>query len=361
MKKFLLLSAAAIVAASASAAEVVLAESDFATASSYYFWAQGTEPKIENGGLTITNEAATENFWNVQYIVADNMAVTAGREYTVSVKIKGFSGSLHYVLGAWGSDVFSGAANVEDKADWQTITFGGTASADIADGVHLLLQSGDFVGSYTIANVKITYNKEEGGETPVEPGAEKVLAQMYPGSASLIGWGLESNREVVTEDGKECLKVNNPTAGQSWEAQIAYDYNFEAGTTYYISMDVKGDAGTITSGYQQTDGYKGCGNFSNFTITEDWNTVTISGVAGTSENGDPNRWVANIGDYVGTFYISNLKLYVLEGTAVNAIATEKVAMEGVYNLNGVKVLNNANELNTLPKGVYIVNGKKIVR
>lgn len=141
---------------------------------------------------------------------------------------------------------------------------------------------------------------------------KNVIAEMYPGSATLIGWGMESSREVVTEDGRECLKVTNPTAGDFWGAQIAYDTQFVAGTTYYITMDVKGDAGTITSGFQQTNGYIGCGNFDNFEIKADWNTVTIKGTATTSDNGDPDRWVANIGDYVGSFYISNMSLYTLE-------------------------------------------------
>ena len=140
---------------------------------------------------------------------------------------------------------------------------------------------------------------------------KNVIAEMYPGSAGLIGWGGDSSREVVTIDGREALAVTNPTAGEFWGAQIAFDYSYEAGTTYYFTFDVKGDAGTITSGFQQTNGYIGCGNFDNFSITSDWNTVTIKGTATTSDNGDPDRWVANIGDYVGTFYLSNMSLYTV--------------------------------------------------
>lgn len=140
---------------------------------------------------------------------------------------------------------------------------------------------------------------------------KNVLAEMYPGPQSLIGWGTDGLLEQVTVDGRECLKVTNTEAKNSWEVQFAYDMSFEAGTTYYITMDVKGDAGTIGSGFQQTNGYKGCGNFDNFSITSDWNTVTIKGTAETSENGDPNRWVASVGDYVGSFYISNMSIYTL--------------------------------------------------
>ncbi len=141
---------------------------------------------------------------------------------------------------------------------------------------------------------------------------KNVIAEMYPGSETLIGWGTDGLLETTNVDGRDCLKVTNTEAKNSWEVQIAYDTEFTAGTTYYITMDVKGDAGTITSGFQQTNGYKGCGNFDNFEIKADWNTVTIKGTAETSENGDPNRWVANVGDYVGTFYISNMSLYTLE-------------------------------------------------
>ncbi len=141
---------------------------------------------------------------------------------------------------------------------------------------------------------------------------KNVIAEMYPGSANLIGWGVDGLMENVNVDGRDCLKVTNPEAKDFWAVQIAYDTEFAAGTTYYITMDVKGDAGTITSGFQQTNGYIGCGSFDNFEIKADWNTVTIKGTAETSENGDPNRWVANVGDYVGTFYISNMSLYTLE-------------------------------------------------
>lgn len=140
---------------------------------------------------------------------------------------------------------------------------------------------------------------------------KNVLAEMYPGPESLIGWGTEGLLENVTVDGRDCLKVTNTEAKNSWEVQFAYDMTFVAGTTYYITMDVKGDAGSIGSGFQQTDGYIGCGNFDSFSITSDWNTVTVKGTATTSDNGDPNRWVANVGEYVGSFYISNLSIYTL--------------------------------------------------
>lgn len=136
---------------------IVLAETDFTTATSYNFWkSDATNAEIKDGALVITNEAATANFWDVQYMVADNFQLTGGVDYTVAVKIKGFSGNLHYNFGTWGANV-NGGATVEEASDWQTVTFVATAKEDTDGTAHLLLQSGDFVGTYSIASVKITY------------------------------------------------------------------------------------------------------------------------------------------------------------------------------------------------------------
>ena len=46
-------------------------------------------------------------------------------------------------------------------------------------------------------------------------------------------------------------------------------------------------------------------------------------------------------------------------TGIDNIATQQTANEGIYTLNGVCV--NANSLKNLPSGIYIVNGKKMVK
>ena len=46
-------------------------------------------------------------------------------------------------------------------------------------------------------------------------------------------------------------------------------------------------------------------------------------------------------------------------TGIDNLATQQTAKEGIYTLNGVRV--NANSLKSLPKGIYIVNGKKVIK
>lgn len=360
MKKILLFGAAAMIAASASAAEVVLAETDFTTASGYSFWKSDvTNAEVKDGALVITNEAKTENFWDVQYMVADNFTLVGGTEYTVDVKIKGFSGALHYNFGTWGSNV-NGEATVEEANDWQNVVFTVTAKEDTDGTAHLLLQSGDFVGTYSIATVKITYDDGQGGE-PVNPGDNKnVLASFYDGNGGTLGgWGADFQN--VEEDGKPCIQVTVDSEKENdWNSQMAMDYDFVPGTTYYIDLEVKGTVdGTISSSLQNNQTYAGGGNFTPFNISKEWNKQTIECTATEAGDGLPNRWTANFGKYVGTAWITNVVLYTIDDSGVKTIAPVKVNMTGVYNLNGVKV---ADELNSsLPKGIYIVNGKKVVR
>ena len=52
---------------------------------------------------------------------------------------------------------------------------------------------------------------------------------------------------------------------------------------------------------------------------------------------------------------------VAEGsTAINAIAPVQEVLGGVYNLQGVKVADGIEGLRNLNKGIYIINGKKVL-
>ena len=73
------------------------------------------------------------------------------------------------------------------------------------------------------------------------------------------------------------------------------------------------------------------------------------------------RWVANLGKYVGTFYLTNLTIYTEKSSGVEAVAPVENGRTVVFNLHGIKVLDTDNkaEVYDLPAGIYIVNGKKI--
>ncbi|MDE6340894.1 MAG: hypothetical protein K2K93_01120 [Muribaculaceae bacterium] len=327
MKKFLLSMAAAAFAGSAFAAEAVLAETDFSTATGYTFWKSDvTNAELKDGGLTITNAAATENFWDIQYMVADGMSVKEGTEYTVSLKIKGFSGSLHYVMGAWGNDVFAGAAEVAENADWQTVTFKGSAPADVEGGVHLLLQSGEFVGSYTIASVKITYN-EEGGEV-----SEGKTLDMLP---SLSNADYNADTKTITF-GAAWGWVNWWFGEGDYSDYDSFVLEFEP-VSYIVQVMIQYNEGDDVPVQAQPGESK-------IVVPLDADRKkSIKQIA--IQNSEP-----------GTLTLT--AAYFAASAGVNAISATAVAT-GVYNMQGVKVADSLDEV-TAP-GLYISNGKKIVK
>lgn len=75
---------------------------------------------------------------------------------------------------------------------------------------------------------------------------------------------------------------------------------------------------------------------------------------------------------IGNGQVTNIRLGDADGKNVEAIAgagttsidnmsTNVWLQQGIYNLKGQKISGNANELNKLPKGVYIINGTKILK
>lgn len=360
MKKLFLSLAAACVASGALAETFVDYELSYADQSSFPFYVMGYEPAIVDGVL----KAEYPGDW-YQFFIADQIPTVAGTDYTATVRIKAsVPGVLALNMGwGWGDgEVLNSSINV--STEWQDVStvfqgVGGTSC-------NLVLQPGTHEGTIEIAYVTVSHSDE----AIVIPTPEEgdVLASYYDGNGGTFGgWGATSI-ENVEEDGKPCLKIVNEAAQDNdWNTQIAINYDFVPGTTYYLNFDVKGTPFKgVSSAFQSERDYVGCGNLNRFDITEEWQNVTIYGEpfnAGTEEAPNmPKRWLANLGKYAGTAYITNVRLYTAKASGVEGMAAPVVNRTVVYNLQGVKVLDttDASLAGKLSKGIYIVNGKKVV-
>lgn len=82
---------------------------------------------------------------------------------------------------------------------------------------------------------------------------------------------------------------------------------FTNGTVYFLRLKIKGTKeSSIGVGFQNPNGYIGCGDFPALQVTTDWKEVTIS-TACTGEGA--TRLLFNIGAYVGTLYFDDVCLY----------------------------------------------------
>lgn len=129
--------------------------------------------------------------------------------------------------------------------------------------------------------------------------------------STMIGWGGSMKISVVEENGGHCYAIEQPAkSANNWEVQVAYDTEsaYVVGTEYTFEMDIKGSVAgtTFSAGFQNTDGYKGCGDFGNVNVTTEWQHVKLT----TKCTGEgAKRFVVSVGDYVGTLYVDNVKIY----------------------------------------------------
>lgn len=355
MKKFLLSVAVFVSMAFTAAADIVVdGEQSFEGMTKYPFYVMGYEPAITDGVLI----AEYPGEW-YQFFVADGIKVTPGTDYTVTTMIRGSkAGSFNVQMGTWGSIVDNTLTIGTEWAECSAVFSGIEVESSF-----VVFQPGTYDGKIEIKWVKVTHDGE-----PL-PTTGNVLASFYSGNdKTLGGWGGSATFENVDYDGKPCLKFTNPEATDSWGVQMAIDYEFQYGTTYYLGFDIKGTpAKGIDVSFQGKENYEGKGSMTKFNITDEWQHVIVYGEPSTGTDADNpvSRLLFNLGAYAGTFHITDVKLYTKSEipTAIDLItAPADNSRTVVYNLMGVKVLDTTDEsdLRTLAPGIYVVNGKKTV-
>lgn len=361
MKKFLLsIFAVAASAVAVQAETVVDVNQNYVGMTEFPYYQMGFAPEMKDGNMVVTNTEA-KGFWEVQYFVCNPFDVTKDVEYTVTAKIKSdVSGDITVVLGDWGNTVDKTMA-VNGNGEWAEVStkISGVTSATS----FVIFQSGQMVGTYEVEYVKVTHDSEP----VVLPETGDIIASFYSGNdKTLGGWGGSATFENVTEDGKPCLKFTNPEKVDTWAVQMAIEANLDFNQTYYIGFDIKGTEATgISAGIQNNQDYSSKGSFTKFNITPEWQHVIIVAecLQAAGKDTPANRITFDLGAYVGTFYLTDLKLYTASTSGIaTVVETTPATHWTVYNLCGMKVLDTDNEsdLSTLSTGFYIVNGKKTV-
>ena len=273
------------------------AYTDFSTMTSFPFYVMGYTPEIKDGILISKNPGA----W-YQYFVVDNYPVDidSKREYKVTAMIKASEdGQIDVQTGNWGATT-SQKMSVSTQWKEQSVTFSGLTT----EKAFVVFQPGTFAGDISCKWVKVTHS-----EAPVMEIPSTVAKLDFEGEESLGGWGMDHTPENVNG---VCQVGNDAAKSADWNAQVNFEpgFIFENGTTYHLKMKIKGTvAGTFSAAFQNPDGYKGCGNFQNISVTKDWKEVDVTAKC----NGDgASRLLLNIGLYAGTLYIDDYEVYIMK-------------------------------------------------
>ena len=152
----------------------------------------------------------------------------------------------------------------------------------------------------------VTTDIQEVAESQVVEIPVSVGHLTFDDGQNLGGWGMDNTPKIVNGI---CEVGNNAAKENPWNAQVCYEpgFAFENGKTYHLKMKIKGSvAGEFGAGFQNPEGYQGCGDFPTINVTTDWKEVDVT----TTCNGDNAlRLLLNIGKYPGTLYIDDFEVY----------------------------------------------------
>lgn len=167
---------------------------------------------------------------------------------------------------------------------------------------------------------KVTTEIQEVAESQVVEIPVSVGHLTFDDGQNLGGWGMDNTPKIVNG---VCEVGNNAAKADPWNAQVNYEpgFAFENGKTYHLKMKIKGSvAGEFGAGFQNPDGYKGCGDFPAIKVTTDWKEVDVA----TTCNGDNAlRLLLNIGKYAGTLYIDDFEVYYTKSSNTIPLTDEE--------------------------------------
>lgn len=188
-----------------------------------------------------------------------------------------------------------------------------------------LIVNGDIKGNEVPCNKpyswhKVTTEIQEVAESQVVEIPVSVGHLTFDDGQNLGGWGMDNTPKIVNG---VCEVGNNAAKADPRNAQVNYEpgFAFENGKTYHLKMKIKGSvAGEFGAGFQNPDGYKGCGDFPTIKVTTDWKEVDVT----TKCNGDNAlRLLLNIGKYAGTLYIDDFEVYYTKSSNTIPLTDEE--------------------------------------
>lgn len=278
--------------------------------------------------LVIKNAKAGDH-WDAQlYFPAQ---LSQGKKYVFKMNAKA---TAPFELILWGAPGDAGLGSISVDTKWNEYTVNFTPSANYENFVFAagklggeldikslslceegstnnLIVNGDIKGNEVPCTKpyswhKVTSEIQEVAESQVVEIPVSVGHFTFDDGKNLGGWNMDNAPKIVNG---VCEVGNNAAKANPWDAQVNYEpgFAFENGKTYHLKMKIKGSvAGEFGAGFQNPDGYKGCGDFPTIKVTTDWNEVDVT----TKCNGDNAlRLLLNIGKYAGTLYIDDFEVY----------------------------------------------------
>ncbi len=165
-------------------------------------------------------------------------------------------------------------------------------------------------------------------------------------------------------------KILNPNAAREMSIESTATYTIENGTLYVespvalagvqvqLNLDAQKDIKVAENlnGFEHTSAWLTDNDYLFLAYNMNGKTLT-AGKHALLEIGDANITTLRLSDAQG----HNVLAIADETTSITTLGSKVKLQGGIFNLKGQKVSGKALDLKKLPKGVYIINGEKVVK
>lgn len=218
---------------------------------------------------------------------------------------------------------------------------------------------------YAFSFYLVGYGKEQFGYTPIGwDGEHKIVLGAYPPYQSGLPVYAYLNNEALESTYDEGMYV---TGLEIADGDVLKIYQYEPAISQVSVVDEIGALQEVVSDMivLQFDAEEGIENnnveFEALSETQIQITVDPSKDYDLEVNGvlyDLNEE----GEYFFTIGDENLEIAVLAHDGISSLAADKMQNNVVYNMQGIAVMKNASaaDVQTLRRGIYMLNGQKIV-
>ena len=256
-------------------------------------WVGGdVQPYVEGGVLVVTNPQAIPNFWEIQYHVAQNISIKENTKHKVTVRVRGtVEEEITIALGTW-----EGQANTKlpITQEWKEVTVELNGTVD-ASNAFVMLQSGNYEGTYEIAWVKVTHevaaavswwtNLISNGDLEGDDLSNFFATEKTDGPKTATigapGTGVDGGRAIVVQSG------DNPT--DAWDTQffVRVDKTFEEGDRIQFKMKYRADkdAASESQAHNEPGGYLHYSMIGTPNFTTEWKEHVWVGTINGSQAG----------------------------------------------------------------------------
>ena len=298
----------------------------------------GPAPSVVEGVFTLENTTVKGDDSNVQYFVSDGILTTSGKEYIVRTTMKGSkNGSLKCVFGTWGQNV-NATLNFTNEYQDIDISFSGAPTSTVDNYTHVLFQSGKFDGIVYVKKVGVY---EVIAARTITVGANGFAtfstdkAINVDGIVAAYGAKYDGSKIVLTPVTE--IPANTGVIIETTEGSYKVPV-IESAAPIASVNDLLVSNGSVTAdGHHYALGKKN--DVVGFVKVK--SGVTIP--AGKAYLVIPTP-TTGARDFIG---------FDDDVTGVNEVKVQKEVRGEYYNLNGQRVAQPT-------KGLYIVNGKKVI-